>query len=129
VRSPSGELDAVVYEINGGATTSFAYEVYVTAANRSTFWGWRTAKLYGALRNRSAYGVNLVWTGTESLRIRYLETRSAELASGGPFRVAGRSVVVGLEEGVHDPKACPGGMLYDFQMSNIRGPDCGIRSH
>lgn len=128
VRSPSGDLDAVVYEINGGATTSFGHDVYIVPAKRSIFWGIRAAHFYRASRNERASGVNVVWSSPDILMVRYLEANSAVLESDRALRVAGRAVFVGLEGGVNDPKACPGGMLHDLMMSNIRGPDCGIAS-
>lgn len=58
VVSPSGKVDAVLVEINGGATTSFGYEVYVVERGAQPS-GSPTVSLYGAVRNQHAYGANL----------------------------------------------------------------------
>ena len=60
VVSPSGKVDAVLLETNGGATTSFGYEVYVVERGAEPI-GEPAVFLYGAIRNQSAYGVNLKW--------------------------------------------------------------------
>src|SRR5262245_61369365 len=70
VTSPDGRLDAVLFELNGGATTSFAYEVAVVEKGRKD--GDRVAWLYGAVRNDSAYGANLKWAGETELAIEFL---------------------------------------------------------
>ena len=127
VRSPSGDADGVVVETNGGATTSFGYEVYVAPKGRSTFWGMKVASLYGAVRNQRAYGVNLRWTDPKTLAIEFLDARYARIEGTLPINVGGHSISVVLANGINDPRACPGGMLYDLQMSNLRGPDCGIK--
>lgn len=124
VSSPRGDLDAVVMETNGGATTSFGYEVVVVGRGRSAFWGTTVARLYGAIRNQSAYGVNAKWRGAGLLYIEYLEARSAEVEGGALFDMGTTLVAVILAPGLNDPTACPGGMLYGLQMSNLRGPDC-----
>lgn len=49
VISPNGDLEALVDEINGGATTSFGYDVSVN--QRKTGESIKLASLYGALRN------------------------------------------------------------------------------
>lgn len=57
--SPDGRLDAIVFETNGGATTSFGYKVEV--AKKGSRSGTEGANLYGAVRNAQAYGVNIRW--------------------------------------------------------------------
>jgi len=78
IESPNGEILAKLIEVNGGATTSYGYEVYLSSKN-SYFDTEKVAFLYGALKNKSAYGVNLVWVGNEQLHIEYLTAISAEL--------------------------------------------------
>jgi hypothetical protein len=126
VPAPSGDVDGVVVETNGGATTSFGYDVYVAPKGRSAFRGTKVARLYGALRNERAYGVNLRWTDAKTLTIEFLEARFVALEGRPPINVAGSSIAVVLARGINDPKACPGGMLYDLQMSKLRGPDCTL---
>ncbi|HEY3269380.1 MAG TPA: hypothetical protein VGM37_20905 [Armatimonadota bacterium] len=118
VPSPSHKVDAVVVETNGGATTSFGYEVYLTAPGKPYTDGVEVANLYGAVRNSSAYGVNAKWRGPGRLAIEYLVATNAEISSARAL-VGGQAVLVTLKSGVYDPKARSGGMLY-----NLRGrPD------
>ena len=112
-RSPGGSLEAVVIETNGGATTSFGYEIYVVPAGSAVRKGRRVASLYGAVRNQHAYGVNLRWLTPDSLNVEYLRAKSAKLEGPFPFELANQSVSVGLAEGVDDPSAPSGGMLYN----------------
>jgi hypothetical protein len=72
--SPNGALKAFLNELNGGATTSFRYDVSVVSnASRKAE---RVASLYGAVRNAQAYGVDLHWIGNSTLEIRYLSAKS-----------------------------------------------------
>ena len=109
--SPSGDLVATVIEINGGATTSFGYEVRVARSGLS-LGGNEVASLYGAVRSESAYGVNLRWASDDVLHIEYLEARSAHLVSPGFLAL---EVQVVLAAGIPDPLAPSGGMLYNLQ--------------
>src|SRR5947208_537704 len=74
VTSPNGDLEAVLTETNGGATTSFGYDVTVRARGAKN--GTKVASLYGAIRNEQAFGVNLLWANDHVLRIQYLRARS-----------------------------------------------------
>src|SRR5690348_12320464 len=73
VASPSGDLVATVIEINGGAATSFGYEVRIARKGFSV-GGTKVASLYGAVRNDHAYGVNLRWVSDQELHVEYLTT-------------------------------------------------------
>jgi hypothetical protein len=112
VTSPDGGVDAVLVETNGGATTSFGYEIHVVPRGNSPRSSSEAAFLYGAIRNEQAYGVNLRWTSPTSLAIEYLSAHSATLPSAS---VAPREIAVQLVDGVSDPTAPPGGMLYNRQ--------------
>src|SRR3954462_9773236 len=68
VRSPDGQVQAVLFETNGGATTSFGYDVELHDRHGASF---SVAKLYGAVRNAHAWGVNLRWK-VDPLSIEYL---------------------------------------------------------
>ncbi|HEX8667341.1 MAG TPA: hypothetical protein VF727_03090 [Allosphingosinicella sp.] len=110
--SPDGALEAVLVEINGGATTDFAYAVRLEEP------GWfgaasEVASFYAAHRSDCAYGVNLRWAGPDRLLIEY---RDAEQAEARPARIGGRNVSVQLKPGVTDPTAPCGGMHH-----NLRG--------
>ena len=113
-RSPDGRLEAVLVERNAGATTSFGYVVHVVPVG-DTPGTHEVAFVYGAVRNTSAYGVNLRWLSSHQLRIEYWNAKSSELKQ--PKVVAGgHTVIVSLAPGVLDSSAQPGGMLY-----NLRG--------
>lgn len=111
VASPSGSLVAKVVEINGGATTSFGYEVQVS---RSGFHlgGTEVASFYDAVRSDRAYGVNLRWVSESELHVEYLTARSAKLVARHIF---GPPVRVVLQPGIVDRTAPPGGMLYNLR--------------
>lgn len=82
VSSPDRRADAVLVETNGGATTSFGYYVFVVPSGVKLSERddkYLVAKLYGAVRNKSAYGANLNWSEKERLKIEFLNARSAEL--------------------------------------------------
>jgi hypothetical protein len=114
VESPSGKVEAVLIETNGGATTSFGYEVYVVEYGAKPS-GSPAVSLYGAVRNQHAYGANLVWSSSDSLAVEYLSAKSAKLNTRTQS-VETQTIHFALREGVSDNSAPPGGMLY-----NLRG--------
>lgn len=113
VSSPSGAVDAVIVETNGGAMASFGYEVFVIPTGKSTWMKQNVAFLYGAVRNEQAYGVNLRWDSSSDLAIEYLEARQEDLLTPA-VSVGGEQVRVTLRSGINDPAAPPGGMLYNL---------------
>jgi hypothetical protein len=112
VVSPDGRLDAVLIETNGGATTSFGYQVDIRPhGSRETH---EVARLYGAVRSDQAYGVNLRWTEASNLELDFLKSKlTPEIRS--PVRFGGREVTVTVRSGVEDPSAPSGGMLYNLK--------------
>jgi hypothetical protein len=115
VVSPAGDLQAVLVETNGGATTSFGYEVSVVPSG-SDRPGLPAAVLYGAVRNDQAFGVTLRWVSASQLNVEFQQAMYAKLEHPA-LTVSGRAVTVALHSGVTDPGAPPGGMLY-----NLEGP-------
>lgn len=111
-QSPDGSVDAILYETNGGATTSFGYEVELLG--KGSHRGERVATLYGATRNQNAYGVNLRWSGNGELRIEYLSAIDARVFHP-TMETAGRTIRVVLKSGVEDRSAPSGGMYYNLQ--------------
>ena len=115
VAQPQANVDAVLVETNGGATTSFGYEVFVLphgqVPERS---GNPVAYLYGAGRNEHAYGVNLRWDSSDTLAVEYLDARHVNWVNGSVI-VDGREIKVVLKPGVNDPSAPGGGMLWNLQ--------------
>ena len=114
VISPSGKVDAVLFETNGGATTSFGYEVYIVERGAQPS-GTPAVLLYGAVRNQHAYGANLSWSSSDSLAVEYLSAKSAKVNTHTQS-VGTQAIHVALREGATDDAAPPGGMLY-----NLRG--------
>jgi hypothetical protein len=112
--SPIGTVDAVLVETNGGATTSFGYEVYLVSRAGAIDSAQRVGHLYGAVRNEQAYGVNLRWRSAERLELEYYSAISATLQQPS-LRVGDQLVHVALASGVKDPEAPPGGMLFNLQ--------------
>jgi hypothetical protein len=111
--SPSGYIDAVLVETNGGATTSFGYEVYVVKHGAKPS-GTSAVSLYRALRNPQAYGANISWSSPNSLTVEYLSAQIAQVNTQTQS-VGTTTVQFVLREGVTDNAAPPGGMLYNLQ--------------
>jgi hypothetical protein len=109
VPSPDGLVDAVLIETNGGATTSFSYEVHL-AKHGSGRLGPRVASLYGAVRSEHAYGVDLQWQSADSLFACFMRARSAAIEHPA-VEFDHRLVHTAFREGVVDSTAPPGGML------------------
>lgn len=112
--SPSGLVDAVLVETNGGATTSFGYIVYLVSPGKSYKQGEAVVSLYGAIRNRHTYGVNLKWSKPNHLTIEYLSAQDAEVLQG-TTTIADEEFTLELRPGIEDPAAPPGGMLYNLR--------------
>jgi len=114
VVSPSGNIDAVLFETNGGATTSFGYEVYVVEHGAQPS-GSPAVSLYGAVRNQHAYGANLTWPSSDSLAVEYLSAKAAKV-NAQTQSIGTQAIHIALRDGATDNAAPPGGMLY-----NLRG--------
>jgi hypothetical protein len=115
VSHPQANVDAVLVETNGGATTSFGYEVFVLPRGKCPERsGNPVAYLYGAGRNEHAYGVNLRWDSSDTLSVEYLDARHINWVNGSVI-VNGREIRVVLKSGVNDPSAPGGSMLWNLQ--------------
>jgi len=112
VAAPNGKVEAILTETNGGATTSFGYEVSI--GSKATKSSQTVASLYGAVRNTNAYGVNLSWAGNHLLRVEYLRAEAVHNVLN-TVDVNGQQIEVKLQSGVEDPSAPPGGMQYNLQ--------------
>jgi hypothetical protein len=120
VRSPAGDVEGVVVELNGGATTSFRYDIYLAPVGQKIDGARRVAVLGGAARNEQAYGVNLRWVSDHLLSVEFFEAKTAKLDESS-VKVGSRDVQVALVPGVLDPAAPPGGMLYNLTLERSRG--------
>lgn len=128
--SPGKDYQCVVFERNGGATTSFAYWIYLTRfesgmnsekkkkQSLGTVKGVRIANLYEAAQNDKAYGVKVRWTNSRTIVIECLEAKVLELLT--QVQLDGSEFKVILKKGISDPAAPQGSMLYNIQKSNAR---------
>jgi hypothetical protein len=113
--SPTGDIDAVLTETNGGATTSFGYLVYLVPRGASVSHNsGRVALVDAGTRNDQAWGVNLNWLSPDQLAVEYLSAKYTDLPKRS-VHVSGRNINIQLVSGVIDPKAPPGGMLYNLE--------------
>ena len=110
VTSPDGQIDAIIFETNCGATCPFGYEVRL--ASKGTRSGEEAALLEGACRNEKASGVNVRWLNANVLAVEYL--RAKHLRFHKLVQIEGRTVEVSVHAGVSDPQAPAGGMLYNL---------------
>lgn len=117
VPAPGGSgLDAVLVEVNGGATATYRYDVFVVPQGAATGAAQPALSLTGATRNAQAYGAHLRWTAPTRLRVEYLQARSVQ-GQGGPVAVGGQTVQIDLAPGTADPSAPPGGMDYNRRQT------------
>jgi hypothetical protein len=115
VPGPSDRLDAVLVEVNAGATTSFSYRIYIVPAGAQPDDDHEVVVLDGASRSDSAYGANLRWAGPHELRVEY---QSARVHRYRPIiDVASRQIGVRLDSGVADFSAPGGGMLCNLDRT------------
>ena len=111
-KSPSGAVEALLDENNGGATTSFGYVVSLRAVSSSATTGVRVASAYGAVRNDHAYGMTLVWVDANTLEIQYWQARRATVERTSVL-IGGTTITTRMKAGVRDESAPAGGMLYN----------------
>lgn len=114
VVSPNGKVDAVLFETNGGATTSFGYNIYLTEHGAQPS-GSPAISLYGAVRNQRAYGANLKWIASDSVAVEFLRAKSKKIQKS-TVSIGDQVVQIAVHEGIEDHAAPGGGMLY-----NLRG--------
>ena len=102
VSSPSRRVEAVLIQTNGGATTSFGYEVHVVEPGRKASRGREVAYLYGATRSATASGANLKWLSANELIVEYESARITRLQQPS-VDIAGQRIRVLLRPGFADP--------------------------
>ncbi|MEF8731479.1 MAG: hypothetical protein V5B40_06080 [Candidatus Accumulibacter meliphilus] len=113
VASPVENIDTVLVETNGGATTSFGYEVYLVAKGENIEGKPRVAFVYGATRNENAYGVNLKWRTPNLLSVEYYRDKGIASEVNTPLVIGNMPVEVVIQTGVLDTDAAPGGMGFN----------------
>ncbi len=77
VASPSGELEAVVIEEDGGATTSKGYAVYIVERGNAEL-GDHCAYIYGARLSENDYGISIEWSAEDHLEIHFIRAKFVE---------------------------------------------------
>lgn len=102
LRSPAGDIDAIVMRSSSGALSDFGYGVILVPAGHSIAHGIEVAGLYGALRDEQTSGVAPRWVSDDVLRIEFMRARYAHLLGPGHAAVSGREVSVSLQ-GQYDP--------------------------
>lgn len=111
LQSSNGLVTAILEETNGGATTSFGYNVYLETKE---LWSSRirVAELYGTTRSECAYGLDFVWRSPVELELRY---KQSKIAPETPIEVLLDDVIyrVELRPGIENEHAPCGGMLYN----------------
>lgn len=107
VPSPNGVNDVVVMESSEGATTSYSYHVCVVPKGNECSSANEVAFLYGALRNKTSFGVNVAWKNNDHLEIRYLEAKEARIEYP---KDEASTLIVELISGFNDLKAKDGAM-------------------
>lgn len=123
--SPSGRVDAVLYEKTHHQTTSYCYEVWIINIGASVSPSEasrhrRHAYICGVIRNSHASGANLRWETAGTLVVEYKEAR--EVFQHMPkVRVGDQTVRVVLQPGVEDPSAPAGGMLHNRERAARAG--------
>ena len=116
--SPDGKFIARVFEINGGATTDFAYEIDISR-NLPVRWDHAVAGLYESGRSDCAYGVNVRWPDSSTLLLTYKQAKSVDIDPS--LRIAGDTVKIIANDGIDEHKAPCGGMdLERGTKANVR---------
>jgi hypothetical protein len=121
VPHPTSALDAVVVETNGGATTSFGYEIFVVVRGGHPDPTQSLVSLYDTSRSRCAYGVNVRWEGESNLVVEYLDSKSMAIRHTS-WSLQGLGGAVSVQPGSNDPTAPCGGMLYNLENGLPRLP-------
>lgn len=106
--APDGRTHAILFETNGGATTSYGYEVKLHTADHKTP-DVLAARLYDAGRSDCAYGVNLRWRGPTTIALEFPSAKDVQVSPSAI--VGGRRIDVAAQAGINDDAAPCGGMV------------------
>lgn len=107
--SPDGLTRAILFETNGGATTSFGYEIELRSATHQDEDPVAGGRLYGATRSGCSYGVNLRWLSPTVLALDFMEAKN--LAVPTAATVGGKTITIVSRSRISDENAPCGGML------------------
>lgn len=107
--SPDGRTHAILLETNGGATTSFGYQVELHPADHQGEPPIGAGTLYGAIRSDCAYGVDLHWLDPTTLALRFESAKQVRVPSS--LVVGGHQIRIVPQAGYKNDAAPCGGML------------------
>lgn len=117
--SPDGSIDAIVTESSAGATTSYSYNVYLARrGSPRSEWGPRIVSLYAAVRNDHAYGVNVKWTGEDTVVVECFRAGGVKIRRP-TTEIQGREVHMTVKTGVVDAQAPSGSMAKNVKTSEV----------
>ncbi len=106
--SPDGAVHAILLETNGGATTSYGYEVELHPAQHQNDKPSPAGRLYGATRSSCAYGVNIRWLSSDHLALEFDQADRIKVPP--KVDLAGRTITIETRSGISDADAPCGGM-------------------
>lgn len=106
--SPDGLTHAILMETNGGATTSYGYEIELHPAPHEGEEPVLAGRVYGATRSECAYGVNLRWLSPTELALEFSKADSLDIPA--KVNVGGKAITITAQAGVSDTDAACGGM-------------------
>jgi len=95
IPAPDGSVEAVVVEGNGGATTSFWYDVYIVQPGADYSSGPDVAYTYGSLKHDREFGVDVSWKTPTDLDVAYQSAMKTSL-NYSVTTVAGKQITVAL---------------------------------
>ena len=114
--SPDGRTHAILFEKNGGATTSFGYIVELHSASHDGSTPVGAGKLYGAVRSECAYGVELYWLNSSTLALRFASAKQVNVPASAT--VDNRHIQIVAQAGRANSAAPCGGMAASRPRSN-----------
>ena len=107
--SPNGNTIAILYETNGGATTSFGYRIYLASDDIDSS-PVEVASIYGAIRNnRGAYGIVPRWVSEDELHIEYYSSLRDTIVPE-VRRKSGKPIQIFTKLNINDLSVPPGNM-------------------
>ena len=111
--SPSGQLVAILTEVDAGATAGFGYKVYIEAPNLGSSRKL-VAHVYDARRNDQAYGLDLKWLSSDRLSIEFYKARWIDFLLFHA-ETQGQKVSIEVLYNRTNNSAPSGGMLYNLE--------------
>jgi hypothetical protein len=116
VTSPSGKVDAVVYESESDLAfvECCNYEVHLVEHKQMSSIDVLAVTLKGAMRNANSHGINVHWRDDINLVLDYSHAKSVNKYDKS-ISIAGSNIEVTLKDGIVDTLARSGTMLFDMK--------------